>query len=142
MALSEGSAIAITMFLLRNLWGYVYSSEQDVVGYIARMVPILAISYFIDGLHTSLSGVLTGCGKQKVGARVNLGAFYLAGIPMAVLLAFVLHLNGMGLWLGIVCGSMTKLFFLLWITMCINWEEEAIKAREMVLRSSSSLAVA
>jgi hypothetical protein len=30
-----------------------------------------------------------------MGARVNLGAFYLAGIPMAVLLAFVAHLNGM-----------------------------------------------
>lgn len=39
--------------------------------------------------------MLTGCGKQKIGAAVNLGAFYLAGIPMAVFLAFVFHLNGM-----------------------------------------------
>jgi MATE family multidrug resistance protein len=42
-----------------------------------------------------LPGVLTGCGKQKIGAAVNLGAFYLLGIPMAVLLAFIFHLNGM-----------------------------------------------
>ncbi|XP_047059139.1 protein DETOXIFICATION 16-like [Lolium rigidum] len=140
MALSEGLVIAITMVLLRNFWGYVYSNEEDVVRYIARMIPILAISYFIDGLHSSLSGVLTGCGKQKIGARVNLGAFYLAGIPVAVLLAFVLHLNGMGLWLGIVCGSMTKLLFLLWITMCINWEKEAIRAKEMALQSSLPVA--
>jgi hypothetical protein len=40
-------------------------------------------------------GVLTGCGKQKIGARVNLAAYYLAGIPLAVLFAFFLHLNGM-----------------------------------------------
>jgi len=40
-------------------------------------------------------GVLTGCGKQKIGAVVNLGAFYLLGIPVAVLLAFIVHLNGM-----------------------------------------------
>ena len=39
--------------------------------------------------------MLTGSGKQKIGAAVNLGAFYLLGIPMAVLLAFVFHLNGM-----------------------------------------------
>jgi Na+-driven multidrug efflux pump len=42
-----------------------------------------------------ISGVITGCGEQKIGARVNLAAFYLAGIPLAVFLAFVLHLNGM-----------------------------------------------
>lgn len=41
------------------------------------------------------AGVLTGCGKQKIGAAVNLGAFYLVGIPVAVLLSFYLHLNGM-----------------------------------------------
>jgi hypothetical protein len=38
---------------------------------------------------------LTGCGEQKIGAHVNLGVFYVAGIPMAALLAFVAHLNGM-----------------------------------------------
>nr|CAB3494896.1 unnamed protein product [Digitaria exilis] len=124
IALSAGLLLASTMILLRNFWGYMYSNEPEVVTYIAKMIPVLAISFFTDGLHSSLSGVLTGCGEQKIGARVNLSAFYLAGIPMAVLLAFVLHLNGMGLWLGIVCGSLTKLVLLLLITVRINWEEE------------------
>jgi Na+-driven multidrug efflux pump len=41
-----------------------------------------------------ITGVLTGCGKQKIGAGVNLGTFYLLGIPTAALLAFVFHFNG------------------------------------------------
>lgn len=140
MALSEGLLISITMILLRNFWGYMYSNEDEVVTYIARMIPILAISFFIDGIHTSLSGVLTGCGEQKIGARVNLAGYYLAGIPLAVVLAFVLHLNGMGLWLGIVCGSLTKLMLLVWTVHSINWEKEVIKAKDMVLRSSLPVA--
>uniref|UniRef100_A0A0D9XIS6 Protein DETOXIFICATION n=1 Tax=Leersia perrieri TaxID=77586 RepID=A0A0D9XIS6_9ORYZ len=140
MALSEGLIISLTMFLLRNVWGYMYSNEQEVVTYIARMLPILGISFFIDGLHTSLSGLLTGCGKQKIGAAVNLGAFYLVGIPMAVLLAFFLHLNGMGLWLGIVCGSIIKLLVLVLVSCGIDWEKEAIMAKDRVF--SSSLPVA
>ncbi|CAM0884599.1 unnamed protein product [Alopecurus aequalis] len=140
MALSEGIVISVTMILLRKFWGYLYSNEEEVVTYIARMIPVLAISFFIDGIHTSLSGVITGCGKQKIGARVNLGAFYLAGIPLALLLAFVLHLNGMGLWLGIVCGSLTKLLLLMWVVLSINWENEAMKAKDMVLRSSLPVA--
>lgn len=140
IALSAGLLLGSTMILLRRFWGYMYSNEPEVVTYIARMMPVLAISFFTDGLHSCLSGVLTGCGRQKIGARVNLGAYYLAGIPMAVLLAFVLHLNGMGLWLGIVCGSLTKLVLLMWITLRINWEKEATKAKETVF--SSSLPVA
>ncbi|NP_001151657.2 transparent testa 12 protein [Zea mays] len=77
-----------------------------------------------------------GCGKQKIGARVNLGAFYMVGIPTGLLLAFVFNLNGMGLWLGIVCGSISKLALLLWIALRIDWESEAIKAKDRVLRSS------
>ncbi|KAF0921069.1 hypothetical protein E2562_038443 [Oryza meyeriana var. granulata] len=132
MALSEGLLISLTTFLLRNIWGYMHSNEQEVVTYIARMLPILGISFFIDGLHSSLSGVLTGCGKQKIGAAVNLGAFYLVGIPMTALLAFSLHLNGMGLWLGIVYGSIIKLLVLVFVSCCIDWEKEAIVAKDRI----------
>ncbi|KAK3133960.1 hypothetical protein QOZ80_6AG0543290 [Eleusine coracana subsp. coracana] len=132
----QGILFAITMILLRKIWGYAYSSEKEVVLYIARMLPILAVSFFIDGLNGCLSGVITGCGKQRIGARVNLSAFYLVGIPAGVLLAFFFHLNGMGLWLGILCGSISKLGLLLWITLRTNWESEAIKAQERVIGSS------
>ncbi|KAF0905116.1 hypothetical protein E2562_000914 [Oryza meyeriana var. granulata] len=136
MALSEGLLISLTMILLHNIWEYMYSNEQEVVTYIARMLPILGISFFIDGLHSSLSGVLTGCGKQKIGAAVNLSVFYLVGIPIAALLAFSLHLNGMGIWLGIVCGSIIKLLVLVFVLCCIDWEKEVIVAKDRVFSSS------
>jgi len=56
MALSEGLVISLTMTLLRNIWGYMYSNEKEIVTYISKMLPILGISFFIDGLHSSLSG--------------------------------------------------------------------------------------
>jgi MATE family multidrug resistance protein len=56
MALSEGLVISITMILLREFWGYLYSNEEEVVTYIGQMMPVLVISFFIDGMHTSLSG--------------------------------------------------------------------------------------
>ena len=39
-------------------------------------------------------GTARGCGWQKIGAYVNLAAYYIVGIPSAVLLAFVLHFGG------------------------------------------------
>ncbi|KAL6007399.1 hypothetical protein ACLOJK_032896 [Asimina triloba] len=75
-------------------------------------------------------GACRGCGWQKIGACVNLGAYYLVGIPAAVLLAFVLHVGGKGLWMGIVCGIFVQMLSLGAITAYTNWEEEAKKAKD------------
>ncbi|KAI3836138.1 hypothetical protein MKX03_028117 [Papaver bracteatum] len=94
LAATEGILIGIIMILIRNIWGSAYSNEKEVVDYVALMMPILAVSNFIDGLQSVLSGTARGCGWQNIGAYVNLGSYYLVGIPSAVLLAFVLHVGG------------------------------------------------
>lgn len=40
-----------------------------------------------------------------MGAYVNVGAFYLVGVPVALTLAFLVHLKGKGLWIGTLTGS-------------------------------------
>jgi len=55
---------------------------------------------------------------------VNLGAFYLCGIPVAALLAFVARIGGKGLWIGIQCGAFVQTVLLSLITGCINWEKQ------------------
>ncbi|KAG2582326.1 protein DETOXIFICATION 16-like [Panicum virgatum] len=136
MALSSGFVMTLAMALLRNVWGHMYSSDREVVAYFAKMLPVVGISFFMDSIHGTLSGVLTGCGKQKFGAAINLGAFYLVGIPMASVLAFVLHMNGKGLWLGLVCGSLIKVLLFASIAWFTDWNKEAVKAKDRVFGSS------
>ena len=118
MAVSEGALVGLALVLLRNLIGFAYSSDTEVVKYVATMMPIIAVSNFLDGLQCVLSGLkkfqktkqkklfnftfklfsvsgnARGCGWQKIGACVNLGAYYLVGIPLSVVFAFVLHIGG------------------------------------------------
>jgi hypothetical protein len=68
------------------------------------------------------SGVARGSGWQHLGAYVNLGAFYLCGIPVAAVLGFLTKLRGKGLWIGIQIGSFVQTVMLSIITSCINWE--------------------
>ncbi|PNT62725.1 hypothetical protein BRADI_4g07595v3 [Brachypodium distachyon] len=97
LALAVGASQGLAMFLLRNVWGYAYSNDEQVAGYIARMMPILAISIVFDSLQCVLSGVVRGCGQQKTGAFVNLVAYYIVGVPAAFFFAFICHLGGMAL---------------------------------------------
>ena len=70
------------------------------------------------------SGVARGCGWQHIGAYVNLGAFYLCGIPVAAVLGFMTNLRGRGLWIGIQTGAFVQTVMLSIITSCINWEKQ------------------
>lgn len=80
--------------------------------------------FLIIWLPIHLSGVARGCGWQHIGAYVNLGAFYLAGIPVASVLGFVLHLRGKGLWIGILTGSALQSALLCLITGLTNWQQQ------------------
>ncbi|KAF5804738.1 putative multi antimicrobial extrusion protein [Helianthus annuus] len=132
---TEGILGALILILGRKLWGYCYSNEEEVVSYIAQMMLLLAASHVVDGIQSVLSGAVRGSGRQKIGAVLNLGAYYLIGIPLAVLFAFVLHFGGKGLWFGIIAALLAQALFLLILTLCTNWEMEAKKANQRVYDS-------
>ncbi|KAK9275093.1 hypothetical protein L1049_022352 [Liquidambar formosana] len=132
MVATEGILAATVMILGRKIWGYCYSGEERVVKYVGEMLILIAFSHFLDGIQSVLSGTARGCGWQKIGAFVNLGAYYIIGIPSAILLAFHYHIGGKGLWVGIILALFVQALFLAIVTLRTNWEKEAKKATERV----------
>ena len=52
-------------------------------------------------------GIAREGGWQNIGAYVNLGSYYVVGIPLANLLGFVHKLGGKGLWIGKLTRNIT-----------------------------------
>ncbi|KAI3669652.1 hypothetical protein L6452_40969 [Arctium lappa] len=119
-----------TLFCARSVLGYAFGNEQDLVEYVSDITLLLCFSIFADTITAILSGVARGCGWQDIGAYVNLGSYYIVGIPMALVLGFVVHLNGEGLWSGLTIGSVVQCVLLTVVTCLTNWEKQATKARE------------
>uniref|UniRef100_A0ACD6AMS1 Uncharacterized protein n=2 Tax=Avena sativa TaxID=4498 RepID=A0ACD6AMS1_AVESA len=136
IAISQGLIVGVALISVRHLWGHVYSDKEEVVTYVAKMAFLLAVGNFFDGIQSVLSGVARGCGWQKIGAYINLGAFYIVGLPAAYLFAFVLRGGGMGLWMGIVCGILVQDLLLGAITLYTDWHKEATKAKNRVFSSA------
>ncbi|KAG6491052.1 protein DETOXIFICATION 10-like [Zingiber officinale] len=133
LAVLEAALVLATLLALRRVLGYAYSNEKEVVNYVYEMVPVVCLTVVSDSISGILSGVARGSGCQHLGAYVNLGAFYLVGIPVSILLGFALHLRGKGLWVGIMCGSITQSILLAVLTSFTNWEHQVKLARERVL---------
>ncbi|CAK8573967.1 unnamed protein product [Lathyrus sativus] len=130
LALAEASIVSGTLFACRHVYGYVFSNDKEVIDYVTVMAPLVSISVILDSIQGVLTGIARGCGWQHLGVYVNLGAFYLCGIPVAAALAFWVQVGGKGLWIGIQVGAFVQCVLLSVITSCIKWEQLALKARQ------------
>ncbi|KAF3443464.1 hypothetical protein FNV43_RR13146 [Rhamnella rubrinervis] len=133
LAVIEAVIVSTTLFCCRHVLGYAYSNEKQVVDYIAVMTPLICLSVFMDSLQAVLSGVARGSGWQHIGAYINVGAFYLIGLPLGAVLGFVVRLRGKGLWIGIVIGSAVQSTLLSLVTALTSWKKQANKARKRIL---------
>ncbi|XP_010279418.1 PREDICTED: protein DETOXIFICATION 12-like [Nelumbo nucifera] len=139
LSLTETTILSTSLYAGRYIWSYAYSNEKEVVNYVKGMAPLISMSVVMDSLQGVLSGVARGCGWQHIGAYVNLGAFYLAGVPIAAFLGFRTPLRGKGLWIGILTGSTLQSAMLSLITIFTNWEKQAIKAKERIFEGRFSI---
>ncbi|KAG8376131.1 hypothetical protein BUALT_Bualt09G0031400 [Buddleja alternifolia] len=139
LSITEFVFASAVIFFCRSILGYSFSNEKDVVDYVKVMTPFLCVSIIMDSLQVVLSGVARGSGWQHIGAYVNLGAYYVVGIPVALLLGFVLHLKGEGLWSGLIAGATVQSILLAVITFCTDWEKQENRFLVMVIRDLLNL---
>ena len=59
LALTFNMAMLVACFLLlvRNVWGLVYSNDEEVINTVKGLVPLLALSTTVDGMQAVLSGI-------------------------------------------------------------------------------------
>ncbi|KAF0910539.1 hypothetical protein E2562_002982 [Oryza meyeriana var. granulata] len=79
-----------------------------------------------------LSGVAIGAGWKSSVAFVNIGCYYLAGLPIAAVFGFRLSLNATGIWVGMLIGTILQTVILLVILFRTKWHKEAMLAEERI----------
>ncbi|XP_073309620.1 protein DETOXIFICATION 14-like isoform X5 [Primulina huaijiensis] len=132
LSLSEAVISCSILLSFRHVLGYAFSNEKEVVNYLQEISPFVCLLLFMDCIQAVLSvlGVARGSGWQHLGAYVNLGAYYLAGLPTAAVLGFALRLRGKGLWFGLNVGSIVQSILLSLLACFTNWKRQALSARE------------
>ncbi|CAF2158203.1 unnamed protein product [Brassica rapa] len=136
--LLEAAICSTILFISRNIFGYAFSNSKEVVDYVTELAPLLCLSFIVDGFSAVLGGVARGSGWQHIGAWANVVAYYLIGAPVGLFLAFWCHMNGKGLWIGVIFGSSSQGIILAIVTACMSWNEQASKARKRIVVGTSS----
>lgn len=88
-----------------------FSNDTKVIKLATGAISILAINQLFDCPNVLLAGCLRGQGRQHIGSFLNIVAYYIIALPVALSMAFKLHWGLYGLWIGIGIGVATLAIF-------------------------------
>ncbi|PIA57929.1 hypothetical protein AQUCO_00500090v1 [Aquilegia coerulea] len=120
--------IAIITLALRHVVSYAFTEGETVANAVSELTPLLAITLILNGIQPVLSGVAVGCGWQAFVAYVNVGCYYVVGIPLGVLLGFYFDFGAKGIWSGMIGGTLMQTLILIWVTYRTDWNKEVDEA--------------
>ncbi|KAL2631924.1 hypothetical protein R1flu_016610 [Riccia fluitans] len=135
-SLLQSLVVSMAFFLSRNVWGSIFSSDDEVVNYVATIMPFISVVCILDGFQGVLSGVIRGAGWQGLAAIVNLLAFYGVGLPFGLVTAFVLGWAAKGLLSGLLLGLSLQAIVFGILTLRTNWDKEAEAAYTRQMEAS------
>nr|GMD88904.1 protein DETOXIFICATION 48-like [Ipomoea batatas] len=137
---AAGLGVAAMLFatLMRHKWGRFFTADEEILELTAIALPIAGLCELGNCPQTTGCGVLRGSARPTIGANINLGSFYLVGMPVSVLLGFALKMGFAGLWLGLLAAQVTCAILMLCVLCRTDWTLQADRAKELTKSPPSS----
>ncbi|GMP45823.1 hypothetical protein CsSME_00014202 [Camellia sinensis var. sinensis] len=116
----------------------IFTSSSVVLDAVDDLSVLLAVTILLNSIQPVLSGVAVGSGWQSKVAYINLGCYYIVGVPLGIVFGWVFDWGVEGIWGGMIFGgTAVQTVILAIITMRCDWENEAKKATAHVQKWTS-----
>ncbi|KAI3992909.1 hypothetical protein MKX01_034259 [Papaver californicum] len=116
----------------------IFTSSDVVVHAVDKLALLLAITVLLNSIQPVLSGVAVGSGWQASVAFINIGCYYIIGLPLGTALGWLFHLGVPGIWSGMIGGTAIQTLILITMTSRCDWDMQAQKASSRMNMSSNS----
>ncbi|OMO53262.1 Multi antimicrobial extrusion protein [Corchorus capsularis] len=108
------SALAFAI-LVGKKWVTIFTKDPEIIALTWMVLHILGLRELGSCPQTTGCGVLRGTARPKLGANINLGCFYLIGMPIAVWLSFFAGFDFKGLWFGLLAAQVSCMVTMVFI---------------------------
>ncbi|GLJ41651.1 hypothetical protein SUGI_0862020 [Cryptomeria japonica] len=131
-SLSIGLICMGIILATKNEFAVLFINSKVVMETVSNMAMLLGVTMVLNSVQPVLSGVAVGGGWQGLIAYVNVGCYYVIGLPLGLLMGYKFDLGAKGIWTGMICGTALQTVILLLITYFTNWNREAAQAEDRI----------
>ncbi|KAJ8442031.1 hypothetical protein Cgig2_007869 [Carnegiea gigantea] len=117
----------VIILVTKNHFAIIFTNSIELQRAVAKLAWLLGITMVLNSVQPVISGVAVGGGWQALVAYINLGCYYMLGLPLGCILGYVAHLGITGIWGGFIAGTALQTFILLFILYKTNWSKEVEK---------------
>ncbi|XP_057425044.1 protein DETOXIFICATION 27-like [Lotus japonicus] len=123
-----GVVFCVLIMIFHDQFAYIFTSSSSVLQAVDGMSYLLAVTILLNSVQPVLSGVAVGSGWQAFVAYINIGCYYLIGLPLGILMGWVFDTGVAGIWGGMIFGGTAiQTVILIIVTLRCDWDKEAMK---------------
>lgn len=104
VAIAVMFCFALIFISFRNFLPTLYVDELPVIELASSLLIVAALFQLFDGTQATAVGALRGLTDVKIPLLISFGAYWLIGVPVSYIFAFVLNFGTIGIWLGFLAG--------------------------------------
>ncbi|KAJ6349588.1 hypothetical protein OIU77_007049, partial [Salix suchowensis] len=119
-----GIILFVLCLVFRREIAYIFTNDKAVIEAVSDLSFLLAFSVLLNSFQSVLTGVAVGAGRQSIVAYINIGCYYVIGVPVGVILGYVFQMQVKGIWIGMTIGVVMQVSVLGYITFTTDWDEQ------------------
>ncbi|KAA8533690.1 hypothetical protein F0562_031207 [Nyssa sinensis] len=120
----------ILVMVTKDYFAILFTSSKDLQRAVSHIAYLLGLTMVLNSVQPVISGVAIGGGWQALVAYINLGSYYIFGLPLGFLLGYKADLGVAGLWAGMIAGTGLQTLLLLLVLYKTNWMKEVEQTNE------------
>ncbi|XP_010448397.1 PREDICTED: protein DETOXIFICATION 35 [Camelina sativa] len=133
-----GLIFMVAIIIARDHFAIIFTSSKVIQRAVSKLAYLLGITMVLNSVQPVISGVAIGAGWQGLVAYINLGCYYIFGLPFGYLLGYKANFGVMGLWSGMIAGTALQTLLLLIVLYKTNWNKEVEETMERMKKWGGS----
>lgn len=125
-----GLLCMVVVLSARDYLAVIFTDSKDMQHAVAKLAGLLGITMVLNSVQPVISGVAVGGGWQALVAYINLGSYYVFGLPLGFVLGYVAKFGVVGLWGGMIAGTGLQTVLLMVVLYKTNWSSEVALTTE------------
>ena len=106
------AVFGICFIVFRDFLPRIFISEKEVVEIASSLLVVAAFFQISDGSQAAGLGILRGITDVKIPMIITFIAYWVVALPVGYLLGFVIKLDVVGIWIGLLAGLTTAAILL------------------------------